>query len=56
MKTKEHQQMLFNFAYFPNYIAAIEHLADKLADSEEWDFVDAITKNHTILKNYLVNP
>ena len=44
---------LFEFAFIPKYNEAIDFLATKLADPEEWDFSDAIEKKHSILKNYL---
>lgn len=44
---------LFNFAYFPDYNNVIKHLAENLADREEWDFTDTVAKNNGILKNYL---
>jgi hypothetical protein len=44
---------LFKFAVFPNYDQAISYLADNLADKEDWDFSDTITKSNGILKNYL---
>jgi len=44
---------LFKFAVIPNYDKAISFLAETLADNEEWDFTDSVTKNHSILKNYL---
>jgi hypothetical protein len=44
---------LFKFAVFPNYDQAITFLADTLADKEDWDFSDTITKSNGILKNYL---
>jgi hypothetical protein len=44
---------IFKFAVFPNYDQAITFLADSLADKEDWDFSDTITKNNGILKNYL---
>lgn len=44
---------LFKFAFFPKFDDAIEYLANKLADPEEWDFSDATVKKNAILKNYL---
>lgn len=44
---------LFKFAVFPNYDQSITFLADTLADKEDWDFSDTITKSNGILKNYL---
>lgn len=44
---------LFKFAFFPNFDNSIAFLADNLADKENWDFADTLTKNNTILKNYL---
>lgn len=44
---------LFKFAVFPSYDQAITFLADTLADREEWDFSDTVTKSNGILKNYL---
>jgi len=44
---------LFKFAVFPNYDQAITFLADTLADKEDWDFSDTVTKSNGILKNYL---
>jgi len=44
---------LFKFALFPYYDKAISFLADDLADREDWDFTDSLSKNNGILKNYL---
>ena len=39
--------------FFPSYDKAVEFLAEKLADPEDWDFSDASKKTYSILKNYL---
>lgn len=44
---------LFKFAVIPNYDQAITFLADTLADKEDWDFSDTVSKSNGILKNYL---
>jgi hypothetical protein len=41
---------LFKFAVFPNYEQAITFLADTLADKEDWDFSDTVTKSNIIVK------
>lgn len=53
MAKKQFNSELFKFAVFPNYDSAITFLADTLADKEVWNFSDSITKNNSILKNYL---
>ncbi len=53
MAKKPFVSELFLFAFFPNYDKAIEHLAENLADPEDWEFSDVTTKNYSILKNYL---
>lgn len=50
---KTFESELFTFAYFPNYDKAVEFLAENLADQEDWDFSDAVSKKYSILKNYL---
>lgn len=46
MPEKESIFQIFKFAYFPKYDDAIKHLAEKLADKEEWDFSDVQTKKY----------
>lgn len=46
------QQELFKFAFVPKYQLAIDSLAN-LADPEDWDFSDAKSRKHAILKSYL---
>lgn len=53
MAKTQFKQELFKFALFPSYENSIKHLAETLADKEEWDFTDNVTKNYGILKNYL---
>ena len=54
MSRAEHfKSELFSFAYFPKYNSALGYLAEKLADSEEWDFSDVREKKFSILNNYL---
>ncbi|ERJ71628.1 hypothetical protein CBG53_02085 [Porphyromonas gingivalis] len=53
MKEKNFISALFQFAFFPNYDIAIEFLAEKLADPEDWNFSDSTDKRYPILKNYL---
>ena len=53
MAKSNHLPELFKFAFFPDYNASIEYLAKNLSDPENWDFIDATTKNYSILKNYL---
>ncbi len=53
MAKSNHLPELFKFAFFPDYNAAMEYLAENLADPENWDFADTPTKNYSILKNYL---
>ena len=53
MAKKQNNSELFKFALFPYYDNAIAYLADNLADMETWDFSDSMTKNNSILKNYL---
>lgn len=42
---------LFDFAFFPKYDSVIQHLAENLADKEEWNYPGS--HNFPILKNYL---
>ena len=49
----EHNCELFEFAYIPKYDEAIRHLAESLAEKEEWDFSGTEVKRYAILKNYL---
>ena len=51
MTMAEPKKELFDFAYFPKFEESINHLANRLASSEKWDF-DSHT-NNSILKNYL---
>lgn len=44
---------LFSFAYFPKFETAIQYLAETLADKEQWDFGNPVSKKYVILKNYL---
>jgi hypothetical protein len=44
---------LFSFAYFPYYNDAIKHLAENLAEQEEWDFSNSTKNTYPILKNFL---
>lgn len=53
MAKKTFVSALFTFAFFPSYDKAVEFLAEKLADPEDWDFSDASKKTYSILKNYL---
>ena len=53
MVIKQYNSELFRFAFFPEYENAIAFLADTLAAKEKWNFSDTITKNNSILKNYL---
>lgn len=53
MAKKEYRSVLFDFAFFPNYNASIEYLANNLADKEDWEFSDAKEPKFSILKNYL---
>lgn len=53
MAKKTFVSALFTFAFFPSYDKAVEYLAEKLADPEDWDFSDASKKTYSILKNYL---
>lgn len=53
MTKKTFVSALFTFAFFPFYDKAVEFLAEKLADPEDWDFSDASKKTYSILKNYL---
>ena len=53
MTKKTFVSALFTFAFFPSYDKAVEYLAEKLADPEDWDFSDASKKTYSILKNYL---
>ena len=52
-KEKKFVSALFDFAFIPNYNQAVEFLAEKLADPEDWDFSDSNKKSYSILKNYL---
>jgi len=53
MAKKSFSSELFKFAFFPNYERSMTFLADVLADKEAWDFSDSVTRNKSILKNYL---
>ncbi len=53
MAAKEYINELFRFAFFPNYQESIKYLATSLCSKEEWDFSDSISKNFSILKNYI---
>ena len=53
MAKKTFVSALFTFAFFPSYDKAVEFLAERLADPEDWDFSDASKKTYSILKNYL---
>lgn len=44
---------LYDFAWLYDYNSAIDFLANKLADKEEWDFEPSGKKNNSILKNYI---
>jgi hypothetical protein len=43
---------LFKFAYFNKYQESIDYLAN-MNSTEQWDFCDNVSKNKSILKNYL---
>ena len=45
---------LFDFAYFPKYDDALEHLANNFAEKENWDYQHTTTLHKKpILRNYL---
>lgn len=50
MAKAQFNSALFKFAVFPNYDQAITFLANTLADREDWDFSDTLTKSNGIFK------
>src|ERR1700722_8159362 len=53
MSKSNYKSELLTFAVFPTYEDSIKHLAEKLADKEDWDFSDSKRKAYPILKTYL---